>query len=319
MTPGWTFPHGLIPISPYALGGRLAYLANTFQMHKALRLFIRYVPNVPATTPGSLAFWYHNDDGQTVVPMGVTELQVGATHTAFVQTPVWESASIEVDVNDAINEYYDEESSEFRFSVQGFVKVVASGNLENQDDPAQLTFGNLYMDYEFQFEEPSLDTEISLIKQGHIAFTSQTMVPTFPFPAYIALDGASVNAAPVVANTTGLTPQEMTRYVFACSWQGPQWVEDVWKPFGQDLPTQPEASLGGAAFYMRCIPRGDPDTVLGVFFSNLLAARTVDMIANVNTSDQIMTQGMLVHSNLSYVRNGESSSIYVRGWKLPED
>lgn len=167
-------PGGIVPISPAFLGGRLQLSQAQFEQHKAKRFRVRYEPVVPATTDGAIAIYFRNDVGNPTVAVGANELGHAATHEAFIQTTVWNSVEVSIDPSAAINQYFDYDSGEARFEVQGIIEVLAASGLtfDPSGAAAPSTYGHLYLDYEVEFMTPSLEDSVPLRQRAMITLTA---------------------------------------------------------------------------------------------------------------------------------------------------
>lgn len=152
---GERLPGCLWPIAPRYLAGRLSLLASQFEEHKVHSMHVHYVPGVPSTAYGSIAFYFRNDIAVPTIEIGQNELRHAATHRPFVQTPVWKEAHIEIDPEDAVNRYFDEESQEARLEVQGLIQVLCGDSLTCT--VAHPRLGNLYIEYDIEFFGEALD------------------------------------------------------------------------------------------------------------------------------------------------------------------
>lgn len=145
----------VIPVAPDSLGGRLAVFSDQFEQHRLVKCRIIYEPVVPTTTTGALVMYYRNDVGTTDIDLGRDELVHAATHPSFVQTSVWDAASIDIRPSDANLRYFNDESGDFRQQTQGLIVVEAGDPLT-----PPVTYGNLYIEYDFEFFAPELTYDI---------------------------------------------------------------------------------------------------------------------------------------------------------------
>jgi hypothetical protein len=132
---------------------------------------LTYVPVDPTTKPGAVAVTFYPDVSQPSNLVGVDQLIVAATAPTFVQTPVWQETRVTIHKEDALKEYFDETSSDMRFTAQGLVDVSSASDI-----PADTTgftgLGNLYFDYTYRFESPHLTAEV-----GRIVTTEEVLTP----------------------------------------------------------------------------------------------------------------------------------------------
>lgn len=148
---------GVFPIAPKWLGGRPAYFADTFQQHKAHRLRVIYEPLVPTTTGGSVVIYFNADIGVPTVQLGISELKHAATHEFFLETPVWQSSTLEIDPQSALNKYFDQTTGDPRLQIQGVIVCESGSDLSTTSGTA---FGHLYLEYDIEFFTESLDYSV---------------------------------------------------------------------------------------------------------------------------------------------------------------
>jgi hypothetical protein len=191
------------PLAPDFVGGRLGRAAQEFEQHKALALRVWYEPVVPTTTSGALGMYFFNDVGVEAIEVGLNELAHAATHKSFVQTPVWQSICMDIQPEDAINRYFDEESSDFRFEVQGILSVESASNitLDPTGATGPINLGNIYLEYEFDFFSEVLDYSVPMKN-----FTRMSVLTDVTVGARVV--GANVSfriAATTAAGTPAIT------------------------------------------------------------------------------------------------------------------
>lgn len=145
---------GVTPISPQWLGGRLQLMSEQFQQHKCKFLRLLFEPDVAATRPGSIMMYFNNDVGVEILVVGSDETAHAATHSSFVETPVWQPAVLDIKPEDAISRFVDQASGDVRFETQGLVVVEAGHTLTIE---AGVSLGNIYVEYEVEFFGEVLD------------------------------------------------------------------------------------------------------------------------------------------------------------------
>jgi hypothetical protein len=214
-------PGGMLPLSPAFLGGRLQLAAGEFEQHQVRRLSVYYEPVVPATTEGALAIYFRNDIGNTTVDIGSNELGHAATHEAFVQTTVWNSASIDIDPSNALIKYFDYDSSEARMEVQGLVQVMAASDLVFDPTGAtgEGTYGHLYLNYDVDFFTPSLDDSVPLRNRAMITITSSATAVAGISEAYPLRSRTLASSGSFAHTIEGLPPgvataEDLAGYMF---------------------------------------------------------------------------------------------------------
>ncbi len=211
---GDRLPPGMVALAPDALGGRLALLAHEFEQHKLISARVTYAPSVPTTTPGAIAFWFQNEIGEPNTTTGRDLIAHAATHPSFVQTPVWQSASISLDPSDAIHRFFDEDDGDFRLQVQGIVQIIAASTLEIAagEEP---TLGNLYFEYEFEFFAPALDFVIEDVSEMVCTVTSALNdVWTENEAIYALYSGSGATDINIAVTSPTVTAATITDFLF---------------------------------------------------------------------------------------------------------
>nr|UHS71488.1 MAG: hypothetical protein 2 [Sobelivirales sp.] len=208
-------------VNPIALGSVLAKLAQTFEQVKFNHLKVVYKPVVPTTTTGSIAFYFRNDVNTPMLSVGLDELNSAATHQAFIETTVWNAASIDIKPSDVALKYWDEMTGVFSEEVQGMIVVIATSTLT-----AGATYGHLYLEYDAEFYAPELDTDV---EEVDVLFTSDT------WTSYVATGGTTMTqiyqaaAAPLptaawIGDTLPSTEFVGYGVVTAITGTPPQWI-----------------------------------------------------------------------------------------------
>jgi hypothetical protein len=138
-------------LTPSALGGRLALLAETFEQHKAHKCDVVYVPSVPATTAGALAMYARADVTTPMVDVGQDELRHAATHDDFESGPVWQGQVLRIKPENATSRYFDQAEGAPQLAIQSVVQVLSASPLPYGN------YGTLYLHYDFEFFSEELD------------------------------------------------------------------------------------------------------------------------------------------------------------------
>jgi len=165
-TQGQRLANGIFVMSPDALGERLLLLSQQYEQHRVKKLKLVYKPTVPSTAEGAIAFYFRNDPNTPMDITGVDELAHASTHPAFIQTQVWQEASLDIKPSDATTKYFSTDTGDARFQVQGICTVESASPL-----PANTTYGNLYLEYEICFSGEELDYEVADVSSGSFAGT----------------------------------------------------------------------------------------------------------------------------------------------------
>jgi len=159
----------VIPITPDALGGRLAVFSDQFEQHRLVKARVVFVPSVPTTTAGALVIYFRNDVGTSDIDIGRDELVHAATHPSFAQASVWEELSVDIQPSDANLRYFNDESGDFRSQTQGMLIIEAADSLA-----VSTTFGNLYFEYDFEFYAPELTYDVVDTPETYMNFNQST-------------------------------------------------------------------------------------------------------------------------------------------------
>jgi len=279
---------GIFPIAPSALGGRLSALAKLYQMHVGRRFVWHYVPTVPTDTPGSIAIYYHGDDALDLAPLGVAGLRMAATHSSFRSTAVWSPVEAPIDPDDTLKKFYDESSSEFRFSIQGALYVM----LASAFAPAnQMTLGNIFLEYEVDFMDPFLDDVVENTTGWATNLTAGTSAVVAGEPVAAILSGTDALALSTLNLPTGLTASDMADYVFVMTVDNSTYDGNF-----KAAPSAvgPDYSSIGSGMYVRAFWHSS-GTVYAMFFANMAAASNFVFDANIPINTQVAVTDQLVY------------------------
>ena len=305
----------VIPVAPEALGGRLAVFADQFEQHKLIKARVIYEPVVPTTSVGAIVMYFRNDVGTTDIDLGRDELVHAATHPSFIQTSVWDAASIEVSPSDANLKFFNDESGDFRSQAQGEI-IIETG------DPiaANQTYGNLYFEYDFEFYSPELtydvvDTPETLLHINQATGGSESGGD--PFIVVSPSGGAALPnfAMGPVGSPVAVTPADMD-YIYVLI------VDEVVD--GQEFPafTTPGSSAtfeftAGMAFYAR-ITRDDSggtvDYALALFSSLADASNG----GSYKSADAVPGQIVYAPATWTWTPGTGYVGFRVRRWQAPD-
>lgn len=280
----------VVPLSPAALGGRLALMAEQFQFNRGKKFKLIYEPVVPATTTGAIAMYFNNDIGTPLGEVGDDELAHAATHEYFAQTAVWSPIMMDIEPEDAVTHYVDQESGDARFEIQGIIVIEAASIL---DIPAGFTFGNLYLEYEVEFSVESLDYSVTMREEGVMSVTTVVGTPTAGTIIQFG-DGAATAAIPSYAVTmpTGVIAAELEDWVFVATVVQAlnQWVSGN-NTYAVEGDSTTYTWLGSGAVLRFTI--GSTGVVYASLFSSLTAASTSSVSAYPQTGQLDWPAGMV--------------------------
>jgi hypothetical protein len=159
----------------------------------------------------------------TVLLNGMDELAHAATYKSFVQTSVWQSTSLEIDVGEtgALNRYFDESSGDMRFEAQGYLVVLAASALTlGPSGTAGVfrTLGNLYLSYEYEFFEAALDDLVSIRATSEITCTATATVGAVQEGTVVAMHVTTPIAGYAGGAIVGSLPMGFSSYESLLSW-----------------------------------------------------------------------------------------------------
>lgn len=282
-------------INPHILAGRLGHFAQLYEQHKTRRLKLVYAPSVPATSPGSVAIYFRNDPGSTLIDTGHEELAHAATFPDFVQTSIWEEATLDVKPANSITQFWDDQTGDVRFEVQGVVQVLAASKLtldpSGNDGPS--TIGNVYLEYEVDFFSPGLDYEVDVRPTTTITLSPPTGSGTRPADEPVVLVNEPSTGQLIEFEVSDL-PDGVTDYVDLAGWYfvGTISVGDSTNPsftFGrfhtvEDLtPRHFEAGVGMVIDFSIQDNAGSP-RIIGWMHASLASAE--DHLTNENAANE---------------------------------
>ncbi len=204
------------PLSPDSIGGRIQRLAELYESHKCMRFRVTYAPVVPATTAGALAMAFVNDVATTQQVTGVSEMVHLSTACDFVEFPVWQTCTLDIDPERFTRELADEQEGDARFTTDGLLVILLAGPISNAG-PGSLIFGNLFIEYEYDFSAPLLDLDVAAPISGSISVTAGAATATTLGSACLALGpvpGAAANWAP-----TGFARADCPDYIMTVTIQ----------------------------------------------------------------------------------------------------
>jgi hypothetical protein len=293
-------------------------------MHKAIKLRVRYAPSVPATVAGSIAIYYHNDDSLQTGLTGTMHVRTAATNTAFIQTQIWEEAFLDIPIKDALKEYYDDESNQIRFSVQGQIIVIATSAIElDTEATATVNYGTIYLDYVYDFMEPSLSTNVSLVAD-HVSLSivepTATITTTRVVRTKFNSAAVATDYSTVATSLGGITLAELPDYMGVWCLERPtlldsdiEWIEAPGSTISENYNQQ------GAAVYCRWFTVEDTVSMntYMIMFGDLESASNF-VIATSGAFESI-TPGEIVYGNPGFSLFGNFTSGKMRLWPMATD
>jgi hypothetical protein len=244
-------------------------MSEQYQTHKLIRGDVFYENNVAATTPGALAVYFRSDVGVPMQAIGREAIAHAATHDSYSQTSVWEPTHLHIKPSDALKQYFDEETGDWRFTVQGFIIVMAASSLQDG-----LDYGNLYFEYEYEFTDPEVDLEVSDVNIITGNWCGSTTAPTLD--NLVVFEATTVGpvataSAPRIQIPADWTGSIGASYVLEMTITGIDTAQNsVWRTEGN--PAQ-QFDLG-QTFFLRGLFRETDAKVIYTCYSNLADAVT---------------------------------------------
>lgn len=142
-------------LSPAALGGRLAWLAQAYEQCRVNHCYLVYKPVVAATVTGAIAMAFENDLSQPSTNTGTSVLTQASQNSAFVDTQVWNPAGLRIDPSAMNVKYTTDAAGDPQYTAQGKITILAASAL------AAGTYGHLYLEWDYEFFSPRMDLTIS--------------------------------------------------------------------------------------------------------------------------------------------------------------
>jgi hypothetical protein len=261
---------------------------------------------------------YYSDNAIAHADTGVGAIVRASTFEDYIQTPVWQECSMPLNIHDALKEYFDETTGEMRFSVQGTIDVYAASTIPFAAGSDPTPLGNIYLEYEFDFQDPALDRQIVLV---HTQFStlSNITTPVGSRDAVVVTPGQGTPTAATVGMTwvSSIPLSDAPNWVASCvistvtlggvsPWQG-NWLDF---PEFEDVYPVP-----GQVFFMRFIEEPIAAGVAGLCFADVDSASTFTYNPQSPVGSQTVTPGQLVHQ-LGSTTTGGSMLISMRLWRL---
>ncbi len=209
---------GMYPVSPHALGSRLALYADLYEEHEFHKMKIIYVPSVPTTVTGSIAFYFRNDVGTPTTTVGRSEIAHAATHPSFISTPVYKSAFIDISPQDINISYFDETTGDFRLEAQGLIQALAASDISSAS-PSAPVIGNFYIEYDAEFRGAELEYDIVEVQsfnadfQWKVGTTATTLRANCKFQVFIDSSGPGVTPGIQFETPSFSDPADLTDYL----------------------------------------------------------------------------------------------------------
>jgi len=209
---GCILNYGTYALTPSALGGLLDIYAKEFAQSQFNAVRILYIPQVPATEPGSIAMSFSPDITEPAIFSGEATYRHESTKT-FVSGSVFEPLFLDLDPAETLNEYFNSEKGEFEMSTQGVIKVLSGGGLSPPTTaPWTKTLGHLYIEFDVDFSSPELAQDFGEV------ITAEAVL-TFEATTAIAMEGAvhfttDGGVTTPFLSVSGLALSEFNRFIW---------------------------------------------------------------------------------------------------------
>ncbi len=268
---GARFNGGLWVISPNAIGGRLALAAKQFQEHKMIRATVHYVPSVDATIGGQALMCFSNDPGIEAIVLGDAAVRHASTFSDSLPFQIYEHASMDIHPQSAESRYFDENAGDERLTAQGILQLMATSQIPGSTKYAGV-YGNLWLEYEYDFYAPALDDELDDIYVGN--FTATVSASTL-FAAYDnVLFSTAASPEPQMGATypPGLTATDSVNYLMYGTIESVtgDWANFTWLARGDTATYNFSPGMG---FYMNSyLEAGGAGVIRTSLSTNLVAS-----------------------------------------------
>ena len=284
-----------IILNPRAIGGRLSYYADLYYNCRIIRMRLLYINTCSADTDGALIFQFRPDDASKHADTGIEAMIRAASSDQWLQVPVWQTGHLEIDPLDTMKTYFTEGSTNARLTTQGCIEIMAASALAGSAAVAT-NFGNIYLEYEMDFQRSTLAPRLSALISGSCTFQGPTAPITQPFPVLVGLRAIPF-ATGLALNFIPTLPEDITigNYVFEfCVTQTVSWGSDA--PKFTAFPDESSIYVSeGQAFFGRFFLVSDGGPKEGFLFDNLDAAQSFVYDETAGAADQPVSPGQLIN------------------------
>lgn len=278
-------------LSPQALGGRIQLIAQSYESHRARKFRVTYAPVVPTTTTGAIALAFVNDVATTQQLTGIPEMVHLSSAEDFVEFPVWQTSSLDIDPDSFTRQVADEQEGDARFTTDGLLVVLSAGPLI-VPGPGSFVAGNLFISYEYEFTAPLLDQDISTPIGGSFTLTAGAATTTTAGSAVSGGSGGGVPAYFTIASTTGLAIMDTCNYIMCVTVQALTLVAGAWPNLRVLDDSDLFTFLPGQTFFIRSALSPDGTGVFCFLFNSLESAS--DFEYDGNNSNGALSSGQLI-------------------------
>lgn len=244
---------------------------------------------MPATTSGALFMCYRNDIGTKSIAVGRTEIMHASTLPSFAQFSVWQEAEMNIIPEDTTARYFDESENNFRVSTQGIIEVAAASTL------ADGTYGNLFIEYEFEFFGEALDYEVTDVDTAVLTVTTSATTTAVNREPIVCIIGASTGTAPG-ASFAGDTPGEDDIVYGVVSLASADWIAKAFRVQGETADFTFSEGMGLYGVVNAVDVSASTDGYYLTWYSNLTCAQEVSQAHNASILDSPTVDGQLVWS-----------------------
>jgi hypothetical protein len=299
------------PIAPESMGGRLELYSEMYEQHRAIKFDLIYVPVVPATTNGAIIMYYRNDPGIQTLTVGIQEIKHASTLEDFIEFPVWEHARLSVKPTNTQVKYWNEVKQNFRQSTQGIVQVEAGSELSAQ------SYGNLFLEYDFEFYSPALDYEIQDLESYQMSInTSASTATVAGAPVALLFDSAHQADSLATLGVIGgsYAPADGDLLYFTIQAANTPYVSIAWQTSTDN--TSRSFTVGQTIWCRFRDNQSEDPNLECLLFGDLASAS--DISFSLNESDETINDGQLFWTEDSSAGSyGVTTAMYVtaRVWR----
>jgi hypothetical protein len=308
-----------IVLSPRAIGGRAAYFADLYHNCRILRAKLLYRTTSPTDREGAILIQYRADDSMRHSDLGIKAMIRAAASDNWVQTPVWKNVDLTIHPLDTMKTYFTEDSGDARLSVQGCIEVfAASAMIGGAADTT--TLGNLYLEYEMEFQRQTLAPVLTTIMNGAMNFESPSItLAGWPVVYAVVFPTATTNMQisfdPLITGAT----DNPGNYIGECVIHSKDtWAGDArWTSFPDESDEYPYI---GQVIYFRvfCRLALGGGGLVALFFDNLDSA--TQFTYDPNEGDhQAASPGQLLWSSQPPLPFSGTLTAKYRVWRLNAD
>ena len=285
-----------IILNPRAIGGRLSYYADLYYNCRIIRTRLLYINTCSADTDGALMIQFRPDDASKHADVGIEAMIRAASSDQWIQVPVWQTGHLEIEPLDTMKQYFTEGSTNVRLTTQGCIEIMAASALVGSPS-VQTNFGNIYLEYEMDFQRSTLAPRLTSLISGTCSFQGPTAPITSPYPVLVGIRSVPFPTG-LALDFLPLLPADIVvgNYIFEFSvtqtsgWQSPA------APIFTSFPDESTQFMSeGQAFFGRFFLVTPTGPTEGFLFDNLDAAQNFVYDDTGGAANQPVSPGQLIN------------------------